>query len=82
MLAVEEREISFLDNVNVVSSTTKDLLLKMLTKDPSKRINWKDLFERELTYAESISDHEIRNKKYWIITKLNLIGIKFEFTTK
>lgn len=54
MLAVEEREISFLDNVNVVSSTTKDLLLKMLTKDPMKRINWKDLFERELTYAESI----------------------------
>jgi serine/threonine-protein kinase ULK/ATG1 len=64
MLAVEEREISFLDNVNVVSSTTKDLLLKMLTKDPSKRINWKDLFERELTYAESKSYNEIRNKKY------------------
>ena len=42
-----------MDNVNVVSSATKDLLLKMLTKDYNKRINWKDLFERELTYAES-----------------------------
>ena len=72
MLAVEEREISFLDNVNVVSSTTKDLLLKMLTKDPMKRINWKDLFERELTYAE----------KCGIITKLNLIRVKFEFIEK
>lgn len=53
MLAVEEREISFLDNVNVVSQTTKDLLLKMLTKDQNKRISWKELFERELTYTES-----------------------------
>lgn len=58
MLAVEEREISFLDNVNVVSQTTKDLLLKMLTKDYNKRINWKDLFERELTYAERIKNTE------------------------
>ena len=53
MLEVEEREIQFLDNVNVVSQTTKDLLLKMLTKDQNKRISWKELFERELTYTES-----------------------------
>lgn len=25
----------------------------MLTKDANKRINWKELFERELSYAES-----------------------------
>lgn len=54
MLAVEEREIKFLDNVNVVSQQTKDLLLRMLTKDPQKRIGWKELFERELSYADRI----------------------------
>lgn len=38
----------------------------MLTKDPTKRINWKDLFERELTYAESKYNiiYNKRNKKY------------------
>ncbi|CAD8061051.1 unnamed protein product [Paramecium primaurelia] len=58
MLAVEEREIQFLDNVNVVSQQTKDLLQKLLTKDPNKRINWKELFERELTYAERTKNNE------------------------
>ncbi|CAD8042951.1 unnamed protein product [Paramecium primaurelia] len=52
LLELEEREIQFLDNVNVVSQTTKNLLLRMLTKDQNKRINWKVLFERELTQTE------------------------------
>ncbi|CAD8135760.1 unnamed protein product [Paramecium pentaurelia] len=52
LLEVEEREIQFLDNVNVVSQTTKNLLLRILTKDQNKRINWKELFERELTQPE------------------------------
>ncbi|KAM3133531.1 hypothetical protein pb186bvf_014373 [Paramecium bursaria] len=55
MSAVEEKEVQFLDNTNYVSQQTKDLLLRMLTKDPVKRINWKDLFERELTYAERLN---------------------------
>lgn len=46
MMAVEEREIQFLDNVNVVTQQTKEFLLKMLTKDPVKRISWRELFER------------------------------------
>lgn len=48
MDAVEKREIKYLDNVNMISQQTKDLMNKMLVKDPQKRISWKELFEREL----------------------------------
>jgi serine/threonine protein kinase len=48
MSAVEEKDIIFLDHLNNVSKATKDLLLRMLTKDPQKRITWKELFEKEL----------------------------------
>jgi len=54
MDAVDRKDILFLDQVNRVSNQTKDLLIKMLTKDPSRRINWKELFEKELSETESI----------------------------
>jgi len=34
-------------------------MLLMLTKDPKKRINWKDLFEKEL---KDFSNLESKNK--------------------
>lgn len=57
MDAVEKRDIIFLDNVNVVSNTTKELMMKMLTKDATKRISWKELFDRELTGADTNSNY-------------------------
>lgn len=59
--AVEKRDIKFLDNVNQISASTKELLLKMLTKDPVKRINWKELFDKELTGLE-ISNNSLNSR--------------------
>jgi serine/threonine protein kinase len=58
MSAVEQREIKFLDHVNNVTSQTKELLLQMLTKDPKKRINWKELFEKELKDFSALDRNE------------------------
>lgn len=55
MDAVDKKEIIFLDNINAVSNNTKELMLRMLTKDATKRISWKELFEKELTGADTNS---------------------------
>jgi hypothetical protein len=62
MDAVERKDIFFLDHVNMVSNQTKDLLNRMLTKDPSKRVTWKELFDKELTETESISLNFLHNR--------------------
>ena len=50
--AINEDQIQFHEQTNPISNNTKELLLRMLTKDPNQRISWKELFERELNNSD------------------------------
>ena len=45
---VSGKNLKFHDNINNVSEYTKDLLRRILEKDPQQRLTWEEFFEHEL----------------------------------